>query len=113
MRNYYEFEPIGSRVRKARKDKGLIQDKLSELLNISSKHLSEIERSISGLSLSVLMGINEYLDTSADYILYGKVSDDANNPFNSILKQLTPSQIMTAEKMLELYAESCKRDRSK
>ena len=42
----YNYKNVGKAIRKLRKDKGLTQDELSGLANITRPHLSNIERGI-------------------------------------------------------------------
>lgn len=65
---------IGLRLKQARKDKALTQEKISELLGISQKHYSEVERGITGLSVKHLIQISDILSISLDYLLKGVTS---------------------------------------
>ncbi len=73
MENYKQ--EIGLRLKQARKEKGLTQEKISEMLGISQKHYSEVERGITGLSVKHLIQISDILSESLDYLLKGYVSD--------------------------------------
>lgn len=70
---------IGLRLKQARKDKALTQEKISELLGISQKHYSEVERGITGLSVKHLIQISDILSVSLDYLLKG-VTSSKNMP---------------------------------
>lgn len=63
---------IGKRVARLRKDAGLTQLKLSEMIDIHEKNLSSIERGINGLSMETLIALCEVFNISADYILFGE-----------------------------------------
>ena len=104
----YDYKPIGARIKQARLNKRYTQEYVGEFIDVSNKHISEIERGIAGLSMSALMKLCELLEISADYILFGKISNDENNHFNILLNDLTTQQRMYAEKFVALYAESCK-----
>lgn len=65
---------IGLRLKQARKDKALTQEKISELLGISQKHYSEVERGITGLSVKHLIQISDILSISLNYLLKGVTS---------------------------------------
>ena len=104
----YDYGPIGKRIRMAREEKRITQEQLGEYINRTDKHISEVERGISGLSVPVLMQICKILDVDADYLLFGKLTDGNNNPFNALMKQLTPEQAMAAEELLSAYVKSCK-----
>ena len=65
--NYYE---IGQRIRKFRKAQGLSQERLAELVDISTTHMSHIETGNTKLSLPVLVDIAQVLHASTDELLF-------------------------------------------
>lgn len=62
---------MGQRLRSCRLSSGLTQERLSELLDISVKHYSEVERGITGLSVEKLIQLSNILGISLDYLLKG------------------------------------------
>lgn len=60
---------IGNRIREARKRKGLTQEQLAEIADISVTFLGEIERNKKLPGLYIFTRIVIALDVSADYIL--------------------------------------------
>lgn len=63
---------MGQRIAKLRHDNHLTQFQLAELLDISDKHCSEVERGLSCLSLEKLICLCDILSTDLDYIIRGK-----------------------------------------
>lgn len=59
---------IGKRIQYFRKKKGLTQEQLAELINISPNHLSTIERGVNGVKLKTLVQIINCIDCTADDI---------------------------------------------
>ena len=59
---------IGKRVQELRKKKGVTQEQLSEILEISPHYLSALERGIYNIKLETLVKIMNYLDCSADEV---------------------------------------------
>ena len=59
-----DFKIIGKRIKYYRVKAGLTQNELSELLDVSSSYISQIERGISDVSLRRLDEIAEKIDTS-------------------------------------------------
>ena len=53
----YDYGPIGTRLRNARTMKKCTQEYVANKLGVSSQHISEIERGLSGLSIPSLMEI--------------------------------------------------------
>lgn len=67
---------MGQRLRACRIQSHLTQEKLSEMLDISVKHYSEVERGITGLSVEKLIELSDILSTSLDYLLKGENTDE-------------------------------------
>ena len=103
----YDYEPIGARIKRARLNRKYTQEYLAEAVNVTCQHISDIERSINGISISTLMDICKALDTDSDYILFGTVTRDNHNPLNKYLAKMTPQQSMYAEEILIAYSKSC------
>ena len=49
----YEYAPIGMRIKTSRRNKGYTQEYLAEKLNVSTQHISDIERGLNGVSVPV------------------------------------------------------------
>jgi transcriptional regulator with XRE-family HTH domain len=69
-----DYVSIGNNIRLARKAKGLTQDGLAELVDLSTNHISHIEIGTTSLSLEALLRICEALDVTADYLLYNNLT---------------------------------------
>ena len=78
---------LGNRIRLQRKNMNMTQEKLAEKLDISVKHLSEVERGISGLSLENLAKISIILEKSIDYLVKGCTSE-IDNDFSNLLQNI-------------------------
>ena len=65
------YNEIGQRIRKYRKDRGLSQEQLAEAVNISVTHMSHIETGNTKLSLPVLVALASALQVSCDDLLCG------------------------------------------
>lgn len=57
---------IGKRIQEYRKLKGLTQEKLAELINVSPNYLSALERGLYNINLELLVKIMNCLDCTAD-----------------------------------------------
>ena len=106
--NAYDFGLIGNRVKQARKAKRYTQAELAELINMSAKNVSQLERGMTGISVSTLISICKILDVSADYILFGIKSAEQNSTVNIMLSQLSEQEQIYAENLLSVYVEACK-----
>ena len=63
---------MGVRLKERRKEMRMTQEQLSDQLNISIKHYSEVERGITGLSVENIIKISNILHVSIDYLLKGE-----------------------------------------
>ena len=100
----YKLE-IGLRLKQARKDKGLTQEKISELLSISQKHYSEVERGITGLSVKHYIQLSDILAISLDYLLKGRTPEAPSTAIKTNLQineLFYSSSEHTQQKMLQL-----------
>ena len=87
-----DYNIIGERLKKARVEKNMTQEKLAEQLDVSIAFLSRIERGSSHINLKRLTQICEILGVSEGSILNG-VSSNSNNyltsEFNDILNSVS------------------------
>lgn len=104
----YDYKSIGQRIRKARKERQLTQEELAEKVGVGNQHISDIERGLTGMSIGTLIDICTALDADTNYILLGMSAVKGAEPISKLLDGLSHSQILYAEKILELYAKGCK-----
>ena len=74
---------IGNRIAELRKGNGLKQEDLAEQLDISIKHMSEVERGLTCLSIEKLILLCDILSTDLDYLIRGidhRTANAANIP---------------------------------
>ena len=95
---------IGKRLKKAREDKGITQEKLSEYLNVSNAYVSKIERGKTSLNLNTFSAICDCLGVSMSFILNGSVSSAENymrNEFTDLLNNCSPAKVALAAKIIK------------
>ncbi|MCI9004088.1 MAG: helix-turn-helix transcriptional regulator [Lachnospiraceae bacterium] len=69
--NEYKKE-MGKRLRVYRLQAKLTQEKMAEMLDVSLKHYSEVERGITGLSVDKTLFLSNFFGISLDYLLKGE-----------------------------------------
>ena len=69
------FKAIGQRIKRERKMNGLTQEKLAEMLEISTEHLSRIETGSYRPSLLLIEKISEIFNIDESELMFGS-SDD-------------------------------------
>lgn len=79
-----DFGLIGQRIREVRTDKKLTQEYLAEATGVNVSHVSNIENCKVKVSLTLLVGICNALDTTVDYIL----GNEYHAPTSTIEKEL-------------------------
>lgn len=62
---------IGQRIAGLRRKNHITQEKFAEIMDISVKHCSEVERGLSSLSLEKLIFASDFFDCSMDYLIHG------------------------------------------
>ena len=67
---------IGNRIKVERKNRGISQEILAELVNVTPHYIYEIERGLKSMSLETLVNVSKALQISADYILFGNRQDE-------------------------------------
>ena len=102
-----DYALIGQRIAKCRRARGLTQEKLSELAEISIPYLSNIERAVSIPSTEVVMRLAAALDTTPDAFLVGAAQSEGERwqKAAALLRRLSPRQLDLAERFLEWLRE--------
>ena len=73
-------QAMGARLYDFRKQNNMTQEQIAELLDISVKHYSELERGLTGISTSGLVSVHDRLGISLDYLLCGDTPDSGVIP---------------------------------
>ncbi len=66
---------IGGRIKAQRKNLGISQEKLAEMVNVSPHYIYEIERGTKSMSLETFVTLSQALNLTADFILFGSKTD--------------------------------------
>ena len=74
-----DYTDIGQRIKQKRTERGLTQEKLSELIGIGPSHMSHIESETTVPSFEVFVTLLNVMDCSADEILCREIR--AGKPF--------------------------------
>ncbi|MFQ4427291.1 helix-turn-helix domain-containing protein [Clostridioides difficile] len=104
-----DFRAIGQRIKIARIKKRLTQDTLSELVNITPQHMSNIERGGSSVSLPTLISIANILHVSIDELLCDVVLDSKvifEKELSEVLKDCNEYEIRVLVDIVKASKES-------
>jgi len=93
------WQAVGARIKAARKEKHLTQENLAALVDLSTPHISALERGVKPPSLETLIIIANELEVSADTLLQDVIDHSALGATNELAKQL---QRQPAEKQRQI-----------
>lgn len=79
---------VGLRIREAREANGLTQEELAEYAEISSNHMSVIERGIKSPKLDTFIDITNALGVSADSLLQDVVDHATQSTANELYNMI-------------------------
>ncbi|HBF0343866.1 helix-turn-helix domain-containing protein [Clostridioides sp. ZZV14-6044] len=91
-----DFKVIGQRIKIARIKKKLTQEVLSEKINVSPQHVSNIETGNSSVSLATLVSIANTLEVSVDELLCDTILSSKaifENELEEVLKDCNDYEI--------------------
>ena len=103
-----DYNIIGERLKKARIDKNMTQEKLAEQIDVSVEFLSRVERGTSHINLKRLTQICEILGVSEGSILNGVSSNSDNylaSEFNNILNSVSSDKQKLIYKIAKVISE--------
>ena len=81
------YEAIGVRIQRLRKEKGLTQQKLAETSDQDPSNISHIERGATKLSLPTIVSIANALDVTVDTLLCDSL-ESATVPFDRLASEV-------------------------
>ena len=104
MTHFYEIDDpdayaIGQRIQEARRQKGIRGLDLAVWLDISKNQLSRIECGECLCTTKTLYKAAQYLEVSADYLLYGRKESEYIDQIGQLLQGKKPEEI---EKMIQV-----------
>mgnify|MGYP002732321107 CR=1 FL=1 len=85
------LSPIGSRIKAARENKKITQEELSALLDMSTTHISVIERRVKQPKLKTFIRVANVLGVSADRLLMDVIEDPADVVTGELAKSISIS----------------------
>jgi transcriptional regulator with XRE-family HTH domain len=94
---------IGQRIAKLRKERGITQVQFAEIMNISVKHCSAVERGASCYSFDKLIEVASYFDCSVDYLLRGIDENDVVSQLPPTILEIMKSDDEREKALLQNY----------
>jgi transcriptional regulator with XRE-family HTH domain len=112
----FDYGVIGKRIKQAREEKGLTQEKLAESLEVSNAYISKIERGKTDVGLKRLSEISEVLEESMGYLLSGtnySSGDYLRNEITEMLEGCSPETIKLIASVIKPLIEYDKKNSKK
>ena len=107
MRPIQEINVIlGENIRRERERAGYTQERLSEMIDMSTQNLSTVERGMAGVSLKMLRRICEALKVSADDLLFGQREKSDGEALIRKLERLDARQMRIVQAVLSALLEA-------
>ncbi len=98
---------MGKRITERRKLKGLSQEELAEIADLTPQTISTAERGTKAIRPENLLNISRALEVSADYLLTGDVVDKDILYIAEGLKDKTPEQVRIIEQIINGCSALC------
>ena len=93
----FDKEQMGAKIRQARKEVGLTQEKLAEELDFNSRTVNLIENGKCGVTIETLINLCDILGVTPNYILSYKSNE---NIIIDEIQDFTPAQLEIVKEML-------------
>ena len=97
---------IGDRIKKAREQMNLTQEKLAEKINVSPQYVSDLERGVVGVSIPTFKNICIVLGVTSDYLLFGHVQENDTSKITDCCRRLSIEQYRTVEDIVVRLTET-------
>ena len=83
-----DLKAVGQRIKAAREARNLTQEELAALVNLSTTHVSVIERGLKVTKLDTFVAIANALDVSADSLLIDVVTHSVTGVTNELSNKI-------------------------
>ncbi|MBP3938951.1 MAG: helix-turn-helix transcriptional regulator [Clostridia bacterium] len=94
---------LGSRIMQRRKQLGIKQSELAELIGVSDNQISNIENGKSFPRLNSFIKICDILDCNSDYFLSGIIKKDVDTNIIDLVASCSLEEQKTIWKLLDCY----------
>lgn len=104
-----DYKDLGMRIQKHRKQKGLTQQQLAELIGAATSNISHIERGTNKVSLPSLVKIADALNVTLDQLLCLSLSNTENvlkSDLAELVKDCTKTEINSIINIISAFKEA-------
>lgn len=96
-----DLKAVGQRIKEAREAKGLTQEDLAAIVDLSPTHVSVIERGLKVAKLDTFVAIANALDVSADSLLIDVVTHSTTGVTNELSELLMKLPLKEKRRILK------------
>lgn len=110
------YEQLGERIRKMRKEKNITQETLGEQIGLTSAQIYNIETARSRPSIESLINISDVFQVSVDELLFGHIryfNDSCSNELSELItdcndneKHIIIESVRSLKNLLKEYANT-------
>ena len=108
---------IGRRIAELRHANKMTQEALADILDVSPKHISHVEREVKSLSIQNLIKVSQVFGCSLDYLVFGKHNEKAYEKLPKSIQLILSSnnevEIARLTRYLKIYEELLSLSRKK
>lgn len=97
-----DLKAVGQRIKDAREAKNLTQEELAALVNLSSTHVSMIERGLKVTKLDTFVAIANALDVSADELQVDVVAHSVTGVSNRLSDKISSLPMKEQKKIIKV-----------
>lgn len=97
-----DLKAVGQRIKDAREEKNLTQEELAALVNLSSTHVSVIERGLKVTKLDTFVAIANALDVSADELLVDVVAHSVTGVSHRLSDKISSLPMKEQKKIIKV-----------
>ena len=101
MADHTILRDIGYRIAQRRKSLSLTQEELAERMGVSTQMISYVETGKKAIRPENLIRLCEAMNVSADYILFGRITDEHINRLSHKLDYLTLQEKYYLEEVID------------
>lgn len=84
----FDYEQLGNRIRKLRKNKKITQEKMAEQIGLTSAQIYNIESAKSRPSVESLINMSDVLKVPVDELLFGYIRYTNEDPYEKELSDI-------------------------
>lgn len=106
MQNDLFYEGTGKRIKELRKSFGYTQEKLAEMMDLTTAHIRSMENGHRGISVDNLIKLKHIFGVSIDYLLTGVDGRNDISRLAEILSEMDPELYPYVEKSVILMIQA-------